>query len=192
MSNPMQAPQYPQAPQQPHHQGAMAPTEPAKKPGGAINLMYALLGIGIVSIVVDFVAGNAAMAKLGKLYKELTGEEIPFLGFNPGTMFSNLLFAIVIGVMAVLVSKGSNGARITGAVFAILFMIGGLGGIFVGLVNAGGADYLADQAGLGTATPAWYYLVVVVLGLAQFAVSLVAMILLFGKKAATYCKVPQA
>lgn len=192
MSHPTQSPQYPPAPQQPHPQGMAAPAEPPAKPGGAVNLMFALLAIGVVSIAVDIIAGNAAMAKLADTYKQLTGEEIPgVLGFNPGTMFSNLLFAIVIGVMALLVAKGSNGARITGAVFAILFMIGGLGGILVGLLNAGAADYLAQEAGIGSATPGWYYLAVIVLGVAQFAVSLVAMILLFGKKASAYCKTPQ-
>lgn len=193
MSHPTQSPQYPQSPQQPFPQGAAAPAEPPVKPGGAVNLMFALLAIGVISIAVDMIAGSAATAKIADYAMKLTGEDISGpLGFNPGTMFVNVLFAIVIGVMALLVAKGSNGARITGAVFAILFMIGGLGGILVGLLNAGAADVVAEAAGVGTATPGWYYLAVIVLGLAQFGISLTAMILLFGKKASAYCNAPKA
>lgn len=189
MSSQMHAPQYPPAPQ--HPQGAPVPTEAPKQLGTAVTLMFTLTALGVVGIALDLVVGSITMGKLAGPVKDATGEQLSALSFNPGTMFLNVLIALAIGGLALGVKKGSNGARITGAILSILYMIGGLGGIIVAFIMVGMSEALAELSGIGEVVPKWY-LVFIVIGLAQLVLSIIAMVKLFNRNTADYCAAPKA
>lgn len=89
-------------------------------------------------------------------------------------------------------ARASNGARITGAVFAIIFALMGLGGIVMAMLTTAAADLAADNVGLGQIMPNWYFAGGIVLGLVQTVISILAIVKLFGKQAAGYCRLPKA
>lgn len=153
-----------------------------------VNFMFALLGIGVVSFVVDLVAGSIATNKLTEAYESQGYDVTSVPSFNPGTMFSNLSFALFIGAMAVLVARGGHGARVMAIAGTVPFMCGGVGGIIVGMVSTGAANYHTRQFLGEFAVSSWYEVTVVVLGIAQFSLGLTVTIQLFDRSTVAYCK----
>lgn len=186
MSNPTQAPQFGPPATPP------APTEAPKQLRTASTFMFVLLAIGLVSMVIDFVvAGTVADTLAGKV-TGLDGKPVTSSWFNPGTMYVTLVFGLVIGILGLPVRKGSNGARITGAIFAIIFTLMGLGSMAMTVLISGTADLAAKNAGLGMIVPNWYWAGGVLIGLLQVVFSILAIVKLFNSNSAAYCKAPKA
>ncbi|MGH8876542.1 MAG: hypothetical protein ACRD0P_04240 [Stackebrandtia sp.] len=169
---------------------APGPIEPPKQLRTAVMLMFILLGIGVVSMLIDFMAAGVVADELaGKVTHD--GKPVGRSWFNFGTMYVTLGFGVIIGGLGFLVRKGANGARITGAIFAIIFALMGLTGIGMTFLMAAAAQVSAENQGLGEIVPAWYVIGGLVIGLVQATVAIIAIVKLFNRNTAEFCKQPK-
>lgn len=175
-------------PPYPNQQAAGLPASP----GIAPTFLFVLCGIGVLSMLIDYVAAGVVADNVAGQFADRTGEVIGRDWLNRGTMYGTLVFALILGVLGLLVRKGSNGARITGAILAIIFTLMGLGSIGWTALMSAAANLAAKDAGVASVVPDWYLIGGITIGLSQVVFSILATVKLFGKQAAGFCKAPKA
>ena len=113
-------------------QGQPAATEPPPSIKTAVNIVWAVVAVSVLSTILTFLYLDDLVEAAGGANLTATKENAARTGAIVGAIIGFLLFGALWVLLAIFLRKGANWARIVLTVFAVLGLAFGIFGLFAG------------------------------------------------------------